>query len=58
MPGYYAYFIQQDGRIWKREEFACADDEEAKSHSKQMIDGHAIELWHQARMIAKFEPME
>jgi hypothetical protein len=22
-----------------------------------MVDGHAIELWHEARMIATFEPV-
>jgi hypothetical protein len=24
--------------------------------AKQMVDGQAIELWHEARMIAAFEP--
>jgi hypothetical protein len=34
----------------------CDDDEEAKRVSKQMVDGHAIELWQEARRIALFEP--
>jgi hypothetical protein len=34
----------------------CEDDEEAKRVTKQMVDGHAIELWQEARMIATFEP--
>lgn len=58
MLGYYAYFIRHDGQILKRTDIVCADDEEAKSLAKQMVDGHAIELWRQTRMIAKFEPME
>jgi ribosome-associated protein YbcJ (S4-like RNA binding protein) len=34
----------------------CDDDEEAKRRTKQMEDGHAIELWQQARKVASFEP--
>jgi hypothetical protein len=56
MPGYYAYLIGHDGRISDRVVIECSDDEEAKRVAKQMVDGHAIELWHEARMIATFEP--
>jgi hypothetical protein len=56
MPGYYAYLIGHDGRISQRAELVCEDDEEAKRVTKQMVDGHAIELWQEARMIATFEP--
>ena len=56
MPGYYAYFIADDGRISKRVALVSDDDEEAKRFAKQMVDGHAIELWQEARMIATFEP--
>jgi hypothetical protein len=56
MPGYYAYFIADDGRISKRVAIVSDDDEEAKRFAEQMVDGHAIELWQEARMIATFEP--
>jgi hypothetical protein len=56
MPGYYAYLIGDDGRFEKRVAIVCDDDEEAKGLAKQMVDGHAIELWHEARMIVTFEP--
>ena len=56
MAGYYAYLIGVDGRISKRVTIVCDDDEEAKRLAKQMVDGHAIELWQEARMIATFEP--
>jgi hypothetical protein len=56
MPGYYAYLIGVDGRISKRVTIVCDDDEEAKHLTKQMVDGHSIELWQEARMIATFEP--
>jgi hypothetical protein len=56
MPGYYAYLIGDDGKITKRIAMVCDDDEEAKGLAKRMVDGHTIELWHEARMIAAFEP--
>jgi hypothetical protein len=56
MPCYYAYLIDADGRIAKREIIECDDDEQAKRMAKQITDSHAIELWQEARMIATFEP--
>ena len=56
MPGYNAYLIGVDGHIAKRVGLVCVDHEEAKGLAKQMVDGHAIELWHEARKIATFEP--
>lgn len=56
MAGYYAYFVGADGRLVKRVAIACDDDNEAKGVAKQLVDDHAIELWHEARMIATFEP--
>ena len=55
MPGYYAYLIGVDGRFTKRVAIVCDDDEEAKRFAWQLVDGHAIELWHEARKIATFE---
>jgi hypothetical protein len=57
MAGYYAYFVGADGRFTKRVAIVCDDDEEAKGLAKQMVDGHAIELWQETRMIATFEPV-
>jgi hypothetical protein len=58
MNGYYAYFIGKDGHFTNRVQIICNDDEEAKRFAKQLVDGSAIELWHEARMIATFEPNE
>src|SRR3978361_1064518 len=57
MSGYFAYRISVDGSISKRVAIACDDDEEAKRFAKQMVDGHALELWQDARKIATFEPV-
>jgi hypothetical protein len=30
------------------------DDEAAKERAKQYVDGHDVELWHQAQKIVEF----
>jgi len=57
MNSYYAYIIGSDGHITNRIEILCEDDEEARCCAQQLVDGHAIELWQEARMIARFEPL-
>ena len=56
MAGYYAYFVGADGHLIKRVAIVCDDDEDAKGIAKKMVVDQAIELWHEARMIATFEP--
>jgi hypothetical protein len=56
MSGYYAFVIGSDGHITNRIEIRCDNDEEAKRCAKRLVDGHAIELWQETRMIATFEP--
>jgi hypothetical protein len=34
----------------------CDDDQEAKRRAKRLVDGHAVELWQQARKVEQFEP--
>jgi hypothetical protein len=48
VPGYYVYFIDDDGHIAKRISIECDDEAEAKRVAKPMADGHAIELWQEA----------
>jgi hypothetical protein len=55
MADYYAYLIGVDGRVSKRVPIVCDNDEEAKRFAHQMVDGHALELWQDARKIATFE---
>ena len=52
MQDYRAYIIGRDGHIQGRFEFHCSDDEEAKEHTKQYVDGHDVELWHRDQRIA------
>ena len=56
MAGYYAYIIGDDDHIVDRVEIVGQDDEEAKRLAEQLVDGHAVELWQEARMIARLDP--
>jgi len=58
MRGYYAYIIGDDGHITGRVQVICDDDAEAKRLAKQLVDGHAVELWQEGRHIATFDPEE
>jgi len=54
--GYRAYIIGTDGRIRDRVEFFCESDDDAKQRAQQLVDEHAVELWDEARKVARFEP--
>lgn len=53
---YRAYTIGRDDRIMTRVDLFCDDDDTAKEHAKQLVDGHAVELWRGDRLLARFEP--
>jgi hypothetical protein len=56
MKDYQIYVLHADDRIKSRQDISCEDDETAKKAAEQMVDGHAVELWQQARKVAKFNP--
>jgi len=56
MLEYRVYILNDDGKIKSGKDLTCKDDEQAKKVAKQMVDGHAIELWQAARKIAHFAP--
>jgi hypothetical protein len=53
MQEYRIFILGPDGHIMDRYEFRAPDDNAAKEHAKQMVDGHDIELWERARKIAE-----
>src|SRR5688572_16828356 len=55
MTDYYAYFTGDDGHITSRVTILAANDEEAKERAKQLVDGHAVELWQEGRKVAQFD---
>jgi hypothetical protein len=56
MPGYYIYTVGDDGRIQSRVNAICDDDAQAKRRAEQLLDGHVVELWQEARKVAEFRP--
>ena len=56
MPGYYVYTLGDDGHIIGRQSIICDSDEEAKERAKQLVDGYLVELWQEARKVARFKP--
>ena len=48
--------LGRDGQIMHRVDLVSGDDEAAKGRVKQMVDRHWIELWHEGRRVATFEP--
>jgi len=56
ISGYYAYIIGDDGHITRRVVVLGEDDSEAKRLARQLVDGCAVELWQETRMVDRFEP--
>jgi hypothetical protein len=52
------YIFGDDGHITGRVEVIAPDDSEAKRLAKQLVDGHAVEVWQEGRMVERFEPEE
>ena len=58
MADYRAYTVGLDGRFIGYEPLVCADDAEAIEKLKQLVDGHAMELWSGERLVTKLEPRQ
>jgi hypothetical protein len=55
MAEYRAFTLGHDGHITASRAFVCANDEDATVWAKQLVDGHAIELWSGERFVIKLE---
>ena len=58
MNEYRAYIVGPDGRILRRVDLVCEDEDVAKDRAKQLVDGHDVELWQSSRRIAWFKHEE
>ncbi|RZN10370.1 hypothetical protein CWO91_13480 [Bradyrhizobium genosp. SA-3] len=56
MSVYCAYMIGADGHIELRIDLDVRDEAAARERAKQLVDGHAVELWEGATKIETFEP--
>jgi hypothetical protein len=48
---YRAYILNCEDRIVKAIDLDCEDDAAASESAKQLVDGHDVELWRNARMV-------
>jgi hypothetical protein len=55
MPDYSVYILNSAGHFINFVALDCADDDDAEKQARQLVDGHAVELWQRARKIAKFD---
>lgn len=58
MQEYCAYLIAPDGNVTGRIGFVSENEDVARERAKQLVDGHAVELWEGPIRIATFEPAE
>jgi hypothetical protein len=56
MTEYRAYTVGYDGHFIGFKPLVCMDDAEAMERTRQLIDGHAVELWSGVRFVARLEP--
>lgn len=57
MLAYRVYVVDRDGHVKDVPRvIECKDDEEAILRAKQLLDGHPIEIWEGARVVAKLAP--
>jgi hypothetical protein len=56
LQDYEAYMLGPDGHITARLDLHCADEEAAKENARQLVNGHAVELWQRDRRLATFIP--
>ena len=54
MDGFYAYIVDQNGRVLNCIDLAIESEEVAKERAKQLVDGYDVELWQLDRKIATF----
>jgi hypothetical protein len=52
---YQAYILASNGRITRRVDLKCDNDEAAKGAAKQLADGYDVELWQGKYKIETFK---
>jgi hypothetical protein len=55
MIEYRAFTVGPDGHFVGSEALICADDAEAIEQATRFVDGHDIELWSGARLVARLK---
>lgn len=53
MAEYRAYTVGIDGHFVGYQPLVCADDAEAITKARRLVDGHDIELWSGSRLVVR-----
>jgi len=57
MPSYRIYALSKDDHVrGQPQTIHCADDTAAVAVAKQLLDGHALEVWNDSRLVKRLEP--
>ena len=56
METYRAYIVDDDKTFKNFQEFKAEDDDAAAKIASEIVNGHAIELWQNARVVGKLRP--
>jgi len=54
---YRAFFLSQDGHVFKAEGFEASGDGEATQKAQRLVDGHDVEVWQLARKVGSIKSM-
>jgi hypothetical protein len=58
MATYQIYIVEKGGRIMHEPTFVeCDDDKAALAEAQQFINGKAVEVWQEARLVVHIDPM-
>jgi len=52
---YRVYTYGLDGHILRATDLECRSDDEAIERTKQLVDGHDLELWTGTRFLCRFK---
>ncbi len=53
MADYRAFVVDPDGQFISLTGLVCDDDSEAIENARQLVDGHAVELWSGERLVIR-----
>lgn len=56
MASYRLYFVDRNGHIGRAMEFEARSDDEALAFVDEVAPSERVELWNQARLVARLAP--
>jgi hypothetical protein len=54
VKAYIAFELTVEGQVISHTDFTCANDEEAKDRARKLVKESPVELWSEARLVARF----